>query len=470
MAGAVWILAALAAMSFLGVMIGQSLPPDAYVERYGRVLGTLVHRSGLSDIFTSWFFLLLAAVLAALSRGLFARQAEAARLAPGTRPALARRVAPSPPVDGRHSGRRGRDGGLRLSVCCCPLPRGRGRDVRRGRRLHGSRRCRHHGVHGDGDGLGVLLRRGRDRGRRRGPLAQDRGQQAAHTQRRRALSARDASVRDLGQGGVVRDSRRRRSRGASALHDREFRSTRSSRCRERPSRSKCWSSSRTSPTISRIGPPRWLSIGHRNPAVLVRISENGSVVDEIWVFADVQTHRDDVGAPVPAVPARLPAGLREGHHAIRALPSARYAATFRRVRGDVHRPVSDVLDEAPAEGRRRGRGAGQRRFAVASGSRRRRLTPVRTTGGERRAGRNRHASLLARVLVLSRRHRGRVGLRRDAEVRRQVGRFRRDASGVRVRTRRLSIVRSVLSGHPPVTNLFEYLSFFAWASWSSGSC
>ena len=25
------------------------------------------------------------------------------------------------------------------------------------------------------------------------------------------------------------------------------------------------------------------------------------------------------------------------------------------------------------------------------------------------------------------------------------------------------IARSVLSGHPPVTNLFEYLSFFAWA-------
>ena len=40
-----------------------------------------------------------------------------------------------------------------------------------------------------------------------------------------------------------------------------------------------------------------LSISHRNPAVLVRISENDSVVDEIWVFADVQTHRDDSGLP-----------------------------------------------------------------------------------------------------------------------------------------------------------------------------
>jgi cytochrome c biogenesis protein len=40
-----------------------------------------------------------------------------------------------------------------------------------------------------------------------------------------------------------------------------------------------------------------LSIGHRNPAVLVRISENDSVIDEIWVFADVQTHRSDAGLP-----------------------------------------------------------------------------------------------------------------------------------------------------------------------------
>ena len=65
MTGAVWILVALTVMSLLGVMIGQNLPPDAYADRYGQTLGSFVYRSGLSDIFTSWYFLLFAAVLAA---------------------------------------------------------------------------------------------------------------------------------------------------------------------------------------------------------------------------------------------------------------------------------------------------------------------------------------------------------------------------------------------------------------------
>jgi len=65
MTGAVWILVALTVMSLLGVMIGQNLPPDAYADRYGQALGSFVYRSGLSDIFTSWYFLLFAAVLAA---------------------------------------------------------------------------------------------------------------------------------------------------------------------------------------------------------------------------------------------------------------------------------------------------------------------------------------------------------------------------------------------------------------------
>jgi len=64
MSGAVWILVALAAMSLLGVMIGQNLPPEAYTERYGDALGGIVYRVGLGDIFTSWYFLGLAAVLA----------------------------------------------------------------------------------------------------------------------------------------------------------------------------------------------------------------------------------------------------------------------------------------------------------------------------------------------------------------------------------------------------------------------
>jgi cytochrome c biogenesis protein ResB len=42
---------------------------------------------------------------------------------------------------------------------------------------------------------------------------------------------------------------------------------------------------------------RLLSVSHRNPAVLVRVSEAGQVLDERWVFADVQTHRSDAGLP-----------------------------------------------------------------------------------------------------------------------------------------------------------------------------
>jgi cytochrome c biogenesis protein len=40
-----------------------------------------------------------------------------------------------------------------------------------------------------------------------------------------------------------------------------------------------------------------VSVRHRNPAVLVQISEADSVVAARWVFADVQTHRDDTGLP-----------------------------------------------------------------------------------------------------------------------------------------------------------------------------
>ena len=64
MTGAVWILAAVAVLSVLGVMIGQNLPEEAYVERYGSALGSFVVRSGLSDVFTSWYFLLFVSALA----------------------------------------------------------------------------------------------------------------------------------------------------------------------------------------------------------------------------------------------------------------------------------------------------------------------------------------------------------------------------------------------------------------------
>jgi cytochrome c biogenesis protein ResB len=65
MSGAVWILVAVTALSLVGVLVGQNLPTEAYLERYGSGLGKLIVWSGLSAVFTSWYFLLLVGVLAA---------------------------------------------------------------------------------------------------------------------------------------------------------------------------------------------------------------------------------------------------------------------------------------------------------------------------------------------------------------------------------------------------------------------
>jgi cytochrome c biogenesis protein ResB len=79
MSGAVWILVAVTVLSLMGVLIGQNLPAEAYLERYGTWLGTFVVGSGLSSVFTSWYFLLLVSVLAvslfACSLGRLRRQA-----------------------------------------------------------------------------------------------------------------------------------------------------------------------------------------------------------------------------------------------------------------------------------------------------------------------------------------------------------------------------------------------------------
>lgn len=64
MSGAVWILVVVAVLSLIGVLIGQNLPPQAYLDRYGDFLGSLIMRVGLSDIFSSWYFLLFVSVLA----------------------------------------------------------------------------------------------------------------------------------------------------------------------------------------------------------------------------------------------------------------------------------------------------------------------------------------------------------------------------------------------------------------------
>jgi cytochrome c biogenesis protein len=64
MAGAIWILVALTVLSLVGVVVEQNLPLEAYTDHYGQAVGTFVYRAGLSSIFTSWYFLGLAAVLA----------------------------------------------------------------------------------------------------------------------------------------------------------------------------------------------------------------------------------------------------------------------------------------------------------------------------------------------------------------------------------------------------------------------
>jgi len=60
---AVGLLIAMTALAVLGVLIGQQLPPEAYVERFGHAVGTLVFRAGLGNVFRSWYFIALAGVL-----------------------------------------------------------------------------------------------------------------------------------------------------------------------------------------------------------------------------------------------------------------------------------------------------------------------------------------------------------------------------------------------------------------------
>jgi cytochrome c biogenesis protein len=64
MSGAVWILVIVAVLSLMGVLIGQNLPPEAYLDRYGEAFGTMIMRAGLSSVFSSWYFLLFVSVLA----------------------------------------------------------------------------------------------------------------------------------------------------------------------------------------------------------------------------------------------------------------------------------------------------------------------------------------------------------------------------------------------------------------------
>jgi len=58
------VLAITGALAAVGVFVGQNLPPEAYVERHGQILGPLLLRLGLTSVFASWYFILAVTVLA----------------------------------------------------------------------------------------------------------------------------------------------------------------------------------------------------------------------------------------------------------------------------------------------------------------------------------------------------------------------------------------------------------------------
>ncbi len=57
------LLALLSAFAVAGVLIGQDLRPEAYVERFGETWAKIVMGSGLTSVFRSWYFLLTVWVL-----------------------------------------------------------------------------------------------------------------------------------------------------------------------------------------------------------------------------------------------------------------------------------------------------------------------------------------------------------------------------------------------------------------------
>ncbi|MCD4690659.1 cytochrome c biogenesis protein ResB [bacterium] len=60
---AVGLLVAMTLLATAGVLIGQQLPPEVYVERFGPVLGAIVFHSGLANVFRTWYFVALAGLL-----------------------------------------------------------------------------------------------------------------------------------------------------------------------------------------------------------------------------------------------------------------------------------------------------------------------------------------------------------------------------------------------------------------------
>ncbi len=296
MTGAVWILVALTVMSLLGVMIGQNLSPDAYTHRYGQVLGSFVYRSGLSDIFTSWYFLLLAAVLAAsLVACSFGRL---------------RKLAAA-----RGAGRASRVGSLLLHLSMVvilaggvvtavfgfryPAPvylsAGDEMEVPEGgftiRVDAASTEFTDEGVVSEYFSDVVVIEDGEEVLSQRIEVNRPLIHNGVGLYQHEMLPSA-TSVREVLFGIVVltEDGELPLSTIAVPFNE-EFEvpgTDISLKVLEFLADFTYDIESRTASLVS---------LSHRNPAVLVRISEAGSVIDDRWIFADVQTHRSDAGLP-----------------------------------------------------------------------------------------------------------------------------------------------------------------------------
>ena len=296
MSGAVWILVVLAVMSLLGVMIGQGLPPEAYTERYGTVVGSILYRSGLTEIFTSWYFLLFAAVLAvsllACSFGRLGRLGAAKGrrrisragslllhlsmvviLAGGVVTAVFGFRYSAPVYLSAGDEMEVEEGGFTVRVDAATTEfteEGMVAEyysdvvvIEDGAEVHSHRIEVNHPLIWNGVGL----------------------------YQHEMLPAAD-SVKELVFGIIIRTDGGElplATIGVPFQKDYVVPGT------DITLKVLEFLSDFTYDIESRTA--SLLSISHRNPAVLIRISEAGSVVDERWIFADVQTHRSDEGLP-----------------------------------------------------------------------------------------------------------------------------------------------------------------------------
>ena len=68
-----YLLVGLALASVIGILVPQGAPPEAYTEKFGEAVGSLVVWAGLGRVFSSWWYLLLLALLT-MSAGACARR------------------------------------------------------------------------------------------------------------------------------------------------------------------------------------------------------------------------------------------------------------------------------------------------------------------------------------------------------------------------------------------------------------